>query len=460
MNNKIKSKNINFWLNLFADSITFWGVFLFCIFLYNTGFLGLSRSVFDITAAQIFFSYLIFLYILHNNNAYRRKRDFAGIIRLEGVVKGTLQFVIVYIVFAYIINYRIPRILSMTFIIIIPISAIFSRILMQFFEAKFFRNVNQENILVFGTGETGNAFVTAVSKLSSSPLKIIGFVEKRKIVNSNSLNQKPILGNIDEIESIIIKFKIDHIIVAIREIDSKENQILKNMSTKYDIALSFQPTKKLFDKNPYKLRDIAGLPLISGNQNVITEKPLYDLIKRIFDIIMSIIFLIISIPIFIVTSFLIIIFDSGPIFFRQKRVGHNGKHFSIYKFRTMKNDAEKYAHCPSNDDDPRVTNMGKWLRKYSIDELPQLINVLRGDMSLVGPRPEMPFIVDRYEDYEKRRLHVLPGITGLWQVSPARKSEINDNPEYDLLYIEQRDLSLDILILILTLIFVFRSFTH
>ena len=221
-----------------------------------------------------------------------------------------------------------------------------------------------------------------------------------------------------------------------------------------------QQTKKLFDKNPYKLRDIAGLPLISGNQNVITEKPLYDLIKRIFDIIMSIIFLIISIPIFIVTSFLIIIFDSGPIFFRQKRVGHNGKHFSIYKFRTMKNDAEKYAHCPSNDDDPRVTNMGKWLRKYSIDELPQLINVLRGDMSLVGPRPEMPFIVDRYEDYEKRRLHVLPGITGLWQVSPARKSEINDNPEYDLLYIEQRDLSLDILILILTLIFVFRSFTH
>ena len=294
--------------------ITFWGVFLFCIFLYNFGFLGLSRSVFDITAAQIFFSYLIFLYILHNNNAYRRKRDFAGIIRLKGVVKGTLQFVIVYIVFAYIINYRIPRILSMTFIIIIPISAIFSRILMQFFEAKFFRNVNQENILVFGTGETGNAFVTAVSKLSSSPLKIIGFVEKRKIVNSNSLNQKPILGNIDEIESIIIKFKIDHIIVAIREIDSKENQILKNMSTKYDIALSFQPTKKLFDKNPYKLRDIAGLPLISGNQNVITEKPLYDLIKRIFDIIMSIIFLIISIPIFIVTSFLIIIFDSGPIF--------------------------------------------------------------------------------------------------------------------------------------------------
>jgi lipopolysaccharide/colanic/teichoic acid biosynthesis glycosyltransferase len=96
----------------------------------------------------------------------------------------------------------------------------------------------------------------------------------------------------------------------------------------------------------------------------------------------------------------------------------------------------------------------------SLDEIPQLINVLKGEMSLVGPRPEMPFIVDTYESYEKKRLSVMPGITGLWQVSPARNAEIHDNPEYDLLYIEHRDLSLDILILILTIVFVFRSVTH
>ena len=126
----------------------------------------------------------------------------------------------------------------------------------------------------------------------------------------------------------------------------------------------------------------------------------------------------------------------------------------------MKVDSEKYAHCPENAKDPRITKIGKWVRKLSIDEIPQLINVLKGDMSLVGPRPEMPFIVDTYEPYEKKRLSVMPGITGLWQVSPARNSEIHDNPEYDLLYIEHRDFSLDILILILTIVFVFRSFTH
>ena len=116
--------------------------------------------------------------------------------------------------------------------------------------------------------------------------------------------------------------------------------------------------------------------------------------------------------------------------------------------------------CPTDKDDIRITSFGRWLRKLSLDEIPQLINVLRGEMSLVGPRPEMPFIVDTYESYEKKRLSVMPGITGLWQVSPARNAEIHDNPEYDLLYIEHRDLSLDILILILTIVFVFRSFTH
>ena len=120
---------------------------------------------------------------------------------------------------------------------------------------------------------------------------------------------------------------------------------------------------------------------------------------------------------------------------------------------------KKYAHCPENSDDPRVTRVGKLIRKLSIDEIPQLINVLR-EMSLVGPRPGNAFIVKTYEKYETKRLSVIPGITGLWQVSPARKSEIHDNPEYDLLYIDQRDLSLDILILILTIVFVFRSFTH
>jgi lipopolysaccharide/colanic/teichoic acid biosynthesis glycosyltransferase len=182
--------------------------------------------------------------------------------------------------------------------------------------------------------------------------------------------------------------------------------------------------------------------------------------KRIFDFSFSLLGLTFTFPLWLVIGFIIKINSSGPILFSQTRIGLNGKPFKIFKFRTMKTDSEKYAHCPTDKDDKRITPFGRWLRKLSLDEIPQLINVIKGEMSLVGPRPEMPFIVDTYETYEKKRLSVIPGITGLWQVSPARNAEIHDNPEYDLLYIEHRDLSLDILILILTIVFVFRSFTN
>ncbi len=458
MNKTIKSKRINLILTILADSLSFWGVFSFCIFLYNTGFLGLSRSVFDVTHKEIFLAYLLFIYVLYNSGAYKKKRDFAGIKRLKGVIQGTLQTVLIYIVLAYTIKYQIPRIISMTFIITIPIVAIFSRLLIQSIEANLFYHINQENILIFGAGSVGNAFVEAVSKLSSSPLNIIGFIDDRK--NINNSNSKKILGGLSDLESIIIKHKIDHIIIAIKEPTSNKNKILKDISDKYHISLSFHPTKKLFKKNPYKLDDIAGLPLLSSTRNTIDEKPFYNLFKRIFDIIFATFSLIIISPVIVLVSIAIKLNDGGPIFFKQTRIGLNEKPFTIYKFRSMKINSDKYAHCPENAKDPRITKVGKWVRKLSIDEIPQLLNVLIGDMSLVGPRPEMPFIVKTYETYEKKRLSVIPGITGLWQVSPARNSEIHDNPEYDLLYIEHRDLSLDILILILTVVFVFRSFTH
>ena len=226
------------------------------------------------------------------------------------------------------------------------------------------------------------------------------------------------------------------------------------------MAMSFHPTQKLFEKNPYKLGEVSGLPLLTTTSANINTKLFYDLFKRIIDFTMSLIGLILISPIWLLVGLFIKLNDKGPILFKQTRIGLNGIPFTIYKFRTMKINTEKYAHCPTSSNDPRITTVGRWLRKFSLDEIPQLINIIKGDMSLVGPRPEMAFIVDRYESYEKRRLSVMPGITGLWQVSPARNAEIHDNPEYDLLYVEHRDFSLDLLILILTMVFVVRSFTH
>ena len=136
------------------------------------------------------------------------------------------------------------------------------------------------------------------------------------------------------------------------------------------------------------------------------------------------------------------------------------KKFSLYKFRSMFMDSPKYAHCPVDSRDPRITKTGSWLRKTSLDELPQLLNVFKGEMSMVGPRPEMKFIVDEYSSIEKKRLLIKPGLTGLWQVSPHRNAEINHNLEYDFYYIENQSLVLDIVILILTTIFAVKGTTN
>ena len=147
----------------------------------------------------------------------------------------------------------------------------------------------------------------------------------------------------------------------------------------------------------------------------------------------------------------------GPVFFTHERVGKAGKPFRLYKFRTMQVETNQYEVSPLSPDDPRITRIGRFLRKTSLDELPQIINVLKGEMSLVGPRPEMPFIVATYDDIHKARLAVLPGITGLWQLSADRRKPIHENMDYDLYYIKNMSFFLDITILINTLFFAIRG---
>ena len=195
-------------------------------------------------------------------------------------------------------------------------------------------------------------------------------------------------------------------------------------------------------------------------RNVQPNSFFYSTGKRIVDIAFSGIGILVISPFWLIIPLLIKKEDGGPALFSQERVGLNGKKFKIYKFRSMKIDTPKYANCPTWQSDPRVTKIGKWLRKTSIDELPQLINIFKGDMSLVGPRPEMPFIVDDYNVMERKRLLVKPGLTGLWQVSPYRNYEINHNLEYDFYYIENQSFILDFVILVMTVYFVIRGITH
>jgi lipopolysaccharide/colanic/teichoic acid biosynthesis glycosyltransferase len=174
------------------------------------------------------------------------------------------------------------------------------------------------------------------------------------------------------------------------------------------------------------------------------------IIKRLFDIMGSLFLLILLLPLFLFVSIMVKLDSPGPVFFRHDRVGRHGKHFVLWKFRSMRTEVPRYEASPQSVADGRLTRVGRLVRRLSIDEMPQLINVLKGEMSLVGPRPEMPFIVARYHPIERLRLVARPGITGLWQISPARAFPIHENLQYDLHYLHNQSFLLDCVIILRT----------
>jgi exopolysaccharide biosynthesis polyprenyl glycosylphosphotransferase len=196
-----------------------------------------------------------------------------------------------------------------------------------------------------------------------------------------------------------------------------------------------------------RLNEIDEIPSIDPKNEPNTG---YKITKRTVDILISSLGLIITSPLWLIVAILIKLDSKGPVMIKQKRIGWNGKPFTILKFRTMKNDADLYELAPKQDKDQRITRIGKILRRFSLDELPQLFNILIGDMSLVGPRPEMEFIVQDYANWQKFRLKAKPGLTGLWQILGRKNIPLHENLEYDFYYVTNRNLFLDISIILKT----------
>jgi lipopolysaccharide/colanic/teichoic acid biosynthesis glycosyltransferase len=201
--------------------------------------------------------------------------------------------------------------------------------------------------------------------------------------------------------------------------------------------------------------EIDGMMLASPAEA--SDRYFSELAKRTVDIALaSVALLLLAVPC-AVAALLIRATSPGPAIFRQLRVGYRGTLFHLYKFRSMYADSEIYAFSPTTGLDSRITPVGRFLRRTCFDEVPQLWNVLRGEMSLVGPRPEMPFIVHRYTALQRTRLDVKPGITGLWQLSGDRRCLIHENLEYDLYYLRNRNLFMDLAVLLHTVVFAARG---
>jgi exopolysaccharide biosynthesis polyprenyl glycosylphosphotransferase len=236
----------------------------------------------------------------------------------------------------------------------------------------------------------------------------------------------------------------------------------------WDISFVVSPAITGVSSSKLTTRVIAGSPLIKISSTKFTGPQYF--VKTTFDILFSLIALIIASPVMLVTAIAIKVTDRGPIFFKQTRIGINGKEFKILKFRSMKVGAEKeFDELASKagyevnsvqfklKDDPRVTSIGRFIRKASIDELPQFINVLKGDMSVVGPRPHVHKEVEAYDDHAVRRLLVKPGITGPWQIGGRSELTWEESVALDLDYVEHWSPIQDLVIVSRTVLYVALS---
>lgn len=206
------------------------------------------------------------------------------------------------------------------------------------------------------------------------------------------------------------------------------------------------------------------------NHKKIESRKSYHFIKRIFDLSLSIIGLIILSPLMAIIAYKIKREDGGPVFYKQVRVGKDGRHFEMYKFRSMVPNADQLLKKLQNQNevdgamfkmkhDPRITRIGHFIREHSLDELPQLVNVLRGEMSLVGPRPSLPSEVAQYTNYDKQRLYVIPGCTGLWQATERNNVGFNGMLKLDLEYIKHASIIYDLWIIWKTVVIIIKPNT-
>jgi exopolysaccharide biosynthesis polyprenyl glycosylphosphotransferase len=357
------------------------------------------------------------------------------------------------------------RILFIIFLFLNLFFLISSRIVwwLYRFQNQSQNRITHKNVIIIGAGEVGRNLQKNIARDITSDINFVGFLDDDPEKQISC--PKDILGGADEVRNIVTHLDVRDVIVALpRRAHERVNHLVSEL---HDLPVRVWVVPDYFSLALHKAQmvEYAGIPMLNLRAPALNDKQ--RMTKRIFDISVTIFSMIILLPLFIFIAVFIKLDSSGPIFFRQKRVGENGRFFMMYKFRSMIPDADKYLKKMFHHDkygnlvyktenDPRITRVGKFLRRTSLDELPQLINVIRGDMSLVGPRPEIPYLVERYDLWQRKRFAVPQGITGWWQIQGRSNKPMHLHTEEDIYYIQNYSFLLDLKILLKTPYIVIR----
>lgn len=320
------------------------------------------------------------------------------------------------------------------------------------------------NTIIIGGDQNGvDLYKEIISKPYSLGHNFIGFIDSNGNSSNHLKEYLPKLGKINDLRSIIEQKEIEEVIIAVETSEHSKLKGLFDTLFDYSEQLLIKVIPDMYDiiLGNVKMNHVYGAVLIEVEQDLMPQHE--KTIKRIMDIVCSAIALVILSPLILFIMLRVKLSSRGPIFFKQERVGYQGKPFNIIKFRSMYVNAEEQGPQLSNDDDPRVTKWGKIMRKYRLDEIPQFWNVLKGEMSLVGPRPERQYFIDKLlqrAPHYKHLLKVRPGITSWGQVKYGYASDIDQmlqRMKFDILYIENMSLSLDLKILVYTIMVLIKG---
>jgi exopolysaccharide biosynthesis polyprenyl glycosylphosphotransferase len=322
------------------------------------------------------------------------------------------------------------------------------------------RGLGVDRVLIVGAGEVGRRLMRNIVAQPELGYRVIGFVDDDPARNRTDIGRFKALGEIANLPRIIQEEAIDEVIITLPGMyHSKIIEIMRQCEQK-QIRARLVPDLLQLALSRVDIEDLGGIPVLGVKEISITGWNLA--LKRVSDIVISLAGLILLFPLMLLIALAIKLDSSGPVLFRQIRVGKGGRPFVLYKFRSMRQGAEEEQPKLAELDeavgpifkirhDPRCTRVGRFLRRTSLDELPQFYNVLRGEMSLVGPRPAIPSEVEQYQEWHRRRLEVSPGMTGLWQVSGRSELTFDEMCLLDIYYLENWSPLLDLKIVLKTI---------
>jgi len=307
--------------------------------------------------------------------------------------------------------------------------------------------------VIVGVSRAGRELAERVMATAAGEVVIVGFLDDQQPTGAEVCSGLRVLGRTNQVASIADELSIGEVVLALpRDAQPRTLALIAELEA-LPVQVSLVPDVLDLAWFMTRVEDLNGIPILR-----LRESPLDGparVVKRMMDLLVGAGLLIACGPLMLVIAALIKVDSPGPALIRQQRVGENSRLFQMLKFRTMRAGEEqrpgRWADgLHKRPDDPRVTRLGRFLRRYSLDELPQLINVLKGEMSLVGPRPELPWLVDRYESWQRRRFAVPPGMTGWWQINGRSQRPMHLHVEDDLYYIRNYSLWLDLMILLRT----------